>query len=331
MTDSFKELYKYRKPPYCKNPEDEAFLEWLNESLQHEQGNYLDLKEEHPFIFIFGLPRSGTTLLTQLVANCFDIGYINNFTARFWKAPITGIKLSGILFDREKKSDFKSDYGRTGGIADIHDFAYFWQRWLKIRHFSDLVDIKAKEKEIDWKSLKKALLNIQGKFGKGLAAKAIYLSCFMKRCQELLQRALFVYVERNELDVAVSILDARRKFQTNVKIWWGAWPPEYPKIKDLPYMEQIAGQVYYLKKFYDEQIRSINANNLVCLRLEDLCIDPLFELKKIELACNKICDNKPGLIQDPPLQFKLNLYNDRKREKEEFKRLLEKFKNNDRR
>ena len=60
------------------------FLEQLNQYLisfdLYRQRGY-DIVQ--PFVFVVGAPRSGTTLLTQVIAHCFDAGYICNLTARF--------------------------------------------------------------------------------------------------------------------------------------------------------------------------------------------------------------------------------------------------------
>ena len=39
---------------------------------------YRDVGIDHPFVFVLGLPRSGTTLTSQLLAYCLDAGYVNN-------------------------------------------------------------------------------------------------------------------------------------------------------------------------------------------------------------------------------------------------------------
>ena len=38
-------------------------------------------------IFLLGLPRSGHTLLAQLMISHFHLAYPTNFVARLWKAP----------------------------------------------------------------------------------------------------------------------------------------------------------------------------------------------------------------------------------------------------
>ncbi len=59
------DLNKLRKGSHVKEPREENFLLQLNQTLQAaEARSYKDYAPGHPFIFIFGLPRSGTTLIS---------------------------------------------------------------------------------------------------------------------------------------------------------------------------------------------------------------------------------------------------------------------------
>lgn len=129
----FDELNLDRENKYLKDPVEENFTRQVNEALlQLEKSTYHDCTIKHPFIFVFGLPRSGTTLLTQLLASTLNLGFINNFVARFWLAPVTGIRLARSLKLESQANSFRSEFGATAGLGDIHEFGYFWRHWLKI-------------------------------------------------------------------------------------------------------------------------------------------------------------------------------------------------------
>jgi len=84
-------------------------------------------------IFIVGAPKSGTTLLTQKLISKFELDYVSNLTARFWKKPSQGIKITKKLFPTERKRkfiNFKSNFGITEGLLNVHEFGYFWNYWL---------------------------------------------------------------------------------------------------------------------------------------------------------------------------------------------------------
>ncbi len=80
---------------------------------------------DKPVMFICGAPRSGTTLLYQLLAYVGEVGYVNNLVARFYANPPLGAWLSEqAQIDRVFLP--KSVYGRTFGASAPHEFGRFW-------------------------------------------------------------------------------------------------------------------------------------------------------------------------------------------------------------
>ncbi len=110
-------------PEYKKDPAEEAFLERLNNILApYQEEDYQDLEEIYPTLHIIGAPRSGTTLMSQLISSHLNIGYINNLIAAFWQAPVYGIRLSKKLIPPGVSSSFRSSFGRTTYIHEPHEF-----------------------------------------------------------------------------------------------------------------------------------------------------------------------------------------------------------------
>ena len=120
---------KFRAEAYKKNTDVEEMIRHMNDVLATTE-LYIPSGIERPTIFIFGLPRSGTTLIYQLVSQCLDIGYINNLMARFWRAPIHGITLSQEVLLSNTSNSYESDLGRTNAPNAPHEFSYFWQENL---------------------------------------------------------------------------------------------------------------------------------------------------------------------------------------------------------
>ena len=105
-SDNAGRLEKYRK-----DASEESFLDELNSLIQQLEPTELVSKETvFPIVFVVGLPRSGTTILTQLLSASLDVGIINNLIARFWLAPVTGIRLSKAILREQVNISFKSDY-----------------------------------------------------------------------------------------------------------------------------------------------------------------------------------------------------------------------------
>ncbi len=328
MPSSLKDLNKKRKKEYYKDHQEEDFLTAMNRLLQErEVANYGDYEIEYPFIFVFGLPRSGTTLLGQLIAYSFDIGYIDNLAARFWLAPVHGIHLSKSVLGNEKKVAFESDYARTSNVADLHEFGYFWRHWLKKETADDHIHCQEREGEIDWEGLKTTLSNIQREFDKALIFKNMFGAYHLKTLSRVLEKALWVYIKRDPLDVAISILEARKKHYDDLNTWWSNIPLEYNELKDLDYYQQIAGQVVYLGRFYDRETQQLSKlfNNVVEVNYREMCFGPAAILNRIEEACYRNWQFELKRAANPPVSFPFRTYNDRQAEKGKFNLLLKKF------
>ena len=324
MEKKLTDFYRKRQGKYVKRPEDENFLEELNQTLKAKEWSYYrDFTIKHPFLFVYGLPRSGTTLITQLIAHCMDVGFINNLMARFYLAPIHGIRLSRAVLGDQRSTSFQSEYARTSELTDIHEFGYFWRYWLKKEKVEGVTKATEIEAEIDWQGLKKTLANIQHEFERPMIFKNIFGSYHQEKLNEVLGKVLFIYIKRDILDSAISILEARRKYYTDLNTWWSYMPIEYDQIKDLDYWHQIAGQVFFLRRYYDQKSRSLP--NVLTVEYESLTKDPAGILKEINRKMEAL-NLKPIEINQPsPPSFPFRTYNNRQEENKRFRKLIEQF------
>ncbi len=324
MGKKLRDLYSRRQGEYVKRPEDENFLEELNQTLKEKEWEwYQDFPIEHPFLFVYGLPRSGTTLLSQLIAHSLDVGFINNLMARFYLAPLHGIRFSRALFGDQKSTRFSSDYARTTELTDIHEFGYFWRYWLKKETFTGVTRAQEIEKEIDWQGLRLTLANIQHEFGKPMVFKNIFGSYHQERLNELLEKVLYIYIKRDILDSAISILEARKKYYSDLNTWWSYMPVEYEKIKDLNYWEQIAGQVFYLRRYYNRKSRELP--NVIVVEYRHLAENPSSVLEMINEKLKALFGTSIPTAGSPPDSFPFRTYAERHQEREKFKSLLAQF------
>lgn len=326
MKNSIKKLNQNRKEDYYKDPDEENFIQQVNENLLDlENSLYGDVEIEHPFIFIFGLPRSGTTLISQVLAHCMDTGFINNFMARFWLTPVCGIRLAQNMLKNESFKAFQSNYGATNELLDIHEFGYFWRKWMKKNTFENIRDAKKMESDIDWQGLKYVLANMQQEFGKPMVFKNILGSYHLQKMKDVLGKVLYIYIERDPLDVAVSILKARKKYYRNLNTWWSYAPPEVLELTEMDYWHQIAGQIHYLKKFYYREMDNLNETIVVRVNYKDLCQNPASVLDEVRDRCKLLYQSDPGLVQSPPDQFPVRNHDDHPEIKAKFKKLLKEF------
>jgi len=322
VSRTFDEVAQTRTGTYAKDASDEAFLRALNEHLApRERELYVDCEIEHPFVFVIGLPRSGTTLLSQLLAYCLDVGYATNFAARFWLAPVHGLRLGRILFGAERPAKFESDYARTDESREIHEFGYFWRHWLRKESFADVVHSRELEDTIDWDGLRLTLANVQRELGKPYVGKNMLGAYHIAKLGEMLGKVLWVHVERDPLDAAVSILDARRRHYDDPRHWWSYVPLEYDRLADLDEWHQVAGQVHYLERYYHEEFAQLR-DSVVRVGYDALCREPRSVLVEVSARSERLFDEAIPIAADPPATFPIRRHDDRGEDKARFAELL---------
>ena len=91
-----------------------------------------------PIVFIVGVPRSGTTLLYQLMSTHLDVGYVSNAMARWWMVPVAAARFRSPLNQRPESLTLASDLGRSEGPDGPHEFGWFWQFHLHHEQSDDL-------------------------------------------------------------------------------------------------------------------------------------------------------------------------------------------------
>ena len=300
---------------FKKNAEFESVLQVLNDKLfQAEIDGYKSLTEERATIHIVGCPRSGTTLLNQLVSSCMDVGYINNLIAVFWKAPVHGILLSKKLLGLNYESDFSSDFGKTNSIMEPHEFTYFWSHFLKYNRIAQLPP--AHDETIDWARLRLVLTNMCEAFQSSIVFKSFYLGWHMESFLKVMHKTLFLFVERNILDNAWSLLQIRKKYFGTYEEWASIKPIQFDDLKRLDPYEQVIGQVYYLNQSYKQQLQRISPDHFLIVPYEELCKRPNEFLHEI---INKLdgLSVKQTLVKTAPTFFA----HERKRDQKEWIRL----------
>ena len=278
----------------------------------------------YPLIFICGPQRSGTTLLMQLLATVFNIGYISNLVGRFWRAPYIGCLLARDLGTEKTKStlpevsSFTSDLGKTLRADDPHEFTYFWRHWFP--NDRDIHEISEENlKTVNVGLFCKEIAAMESVFDAPLTFKNPILSSLNAAVlAKILPSSLFIICNRDPVYIAQSTLLARQKLFGCKERWWSIRPKEYSWLKDRPYPEQIAGQIFYTERRIKESLSMIEPRRYLFVQYEDLCKDPEKEMIRIGDFVGRVGYrlSRTGFQPDP-----LTCANDLKIEQGEFETL----------
>ncbi len=276
-----------RLAKYAKDPRFEEYFLALNQVLSSAQlPDFTETQnpEQLPILYIVGLPRSGTTLLSQIVSRFLPLGYINNLIARFWLKPSVGIRLSQAVLgnDARKYITTHSEHGTTIGPYEPHEFGYFWWYWLKLgqaptHHLSDEM-----LSTLDANGLKIQLENeILASFNSPVVFKNIicgFHAAFLSRLHPL---SIFVYIKRDLYALAVSILNARKERYGSFQAWWSLKPSTYPfEIPPGDFVAEVAMQVKECKREMEQELTKPGVI-AIHVTYEELCSNPAQVMDKI--------------------------------------------------
>ena len=200
---------------------------------------------KYPLIFIVAPPRSGTTLLYQLIVHCFHVAYFPNIAAMFYKIPVVATKIEKALF-RPYKSNLTSTYGSVQGIMAPHEAGSIWNRWFPTEekhgyNYTPAGYLSEKDKRIIYQTI----AGIESIFDAPFVNKNVKNSVRIQALNEIFPNAIFLQIKRNPLDVAVSILQARKKFCKKISDWGSVMPKEIEELKNKDVFEQIVGQIFF--------------------------------------------------------------------------------------
>lgn len=265
---------------YKNSNEEYLYLDHINNVLTQTEEYIPNLTEKYPTVFVFGLPRSGTTLLYQFIAKYFEIGYFNNLMAKFWKAPLFSIKLARSLNLNQIPFSLDSHYGRTDEITGPHEFSYFFQDLFEMKSIERFVDFSETKINFDESYVRSVILNFQQEFDKALVFKTNFAVNYIHTINDLLDKSFFVYIQRDRLDVATSILKARKKFYGNYIKWWATYSKSY-FAPHLSFEEQIFNQIDELEEIYEQKFKTIPDQKKILISYKDFCNEPQLIYKEI--------------------------------------------------
>ena len=245
-------------------------LEWI---LQHRY------REAHyPVVFIVGVPRSGTTLLYQLIARFLRVGYITNRMARYWMTPIAGAMLSGRV-DRSQ-IELESSYGAGATNMSPHEYSWFWQFYGYMSDHDDL-DEQALGK-MDWRSITASLSGLAEYSQAPLVLKSLNSVNYQIRwLHRQMPQAKFIWIERDEVATARSILSVREARYGDSSIWWSVRPSDFREWTERSPEEQVAHQMDDIRGSIEDAFSSLDASSTFRTSYESLVSSPAQVLSKL--------------------------------------------------
>ncbi|WP_259248951.1 sulfotransferase family protein [Salinibacter ruber] len=196
---------------------------------------------KHYPVFIVGSPRSGTTLLYQLLARETKAAYVSNFVSRFWGSPVVGAHLYDLVYHEDSKIPLTSRVGRTPGPHSPHEFAWFWQYWCD---WPDVDDVSTDVLEaFPWERIRREIRGLSQYFGSPLVLKSLnYTNYQIDWLSETFPNAKFLWIRRDPLFTVQSMFKVRKRVQPDPHKWWSIRPSDYTNYLGQSLLNQVCHQ-----------------------------------------------------------------------------------------
>jgi hypothetical protein len=248
----------------CRNFSINVFLQALNITLFQTS-----CELSSPPLFIVGPPRSGTTLLYQILTHSLYSSYFCNLANRF---PHSAIGATYFLHKQIKnyQSDFQSHYGIINNKNAPSQSDRIWARWFgSEREYHNGNTLS----ENTIKEIRDNIARVENIVRAPFINKSIANSVRIQALNKIFPSCLFVWVKRDMLLTIQSQLENYSRL-TPSRNWLSAKPKEYKEIQKLPLVEKICNQIFWLHRNIHNDLRKIDEKRYLTINYEEMCIDP---------------------------------------------------------
>ena len=249
--------------------------------------------EPLPIVFVVGIHRTGSTLVSQVLADSFGFAPLGNFATVFPRSKY----LVHLLFKRfyhpgepAKPRKHKSFYGISSGFYTVGDSYEIWDRWLGKDHYNRPEQISGQKRK-DMAGYFRAL---QKAWGRPIITKNNRNTLILADIYNSIPNVFFVVVNRNPADVIQSTIQASRDFFGTDEIIWGLRNDK--SFDPGNYRDKLDAYCYQYLDLQDsirEELNTLPAEDYAVVQYENFCKDPVGVQKEI-LARIKAKYDLPG-------------------------------------
>jgi LPS sulfotransferase NodH len=210
-------------------------------------------------IFIVGAPRTGSTLLFELLISTYRMSYVTNFSALFFKTPAFAIKLQNRLRLCHQFSG-RSEYGYVPGLAAPSEAGVLFKRW-----FGNGDEIQPSAGDLlPAERVRATVAAISETMGGPFISKNLNNSLRVGRIHSVFPDAVYLFMRRDPVYTAQSIIVARRRLFDDDRQWFSVKPPNYRELADLEPFAQVVSQI----KSIEDGIRTMFDKRQIVNRFE---------------------------------------------------------------
>lgn len=275
---------------------------------------------KYPPIFIIGPPRTGSTLLTQIITHCFKVCYFSNLMMKFPESPVLIAAMLGYINHCNPGYSFKSNYGEIDGWKSHSHGLKIFNRWLNSsgRNANKNTEYLSNK---NFKEMRNTVSMLEIIFNAPFVNKSQSNSLRIKAISTIFPEALFIRVKRDPVLSAQSVLLYKRTLNR----WTFIKPKNFSEIRFKSDIEKACEIILGIENEIDHQINKIEKDKVLLVRYEELCKSPVLVMDKIKkfYITNQ---NKYALMERNDIPCSFPCSNNIKIKLEEFKAIQEFFK-----
>lgn len=252
-----------------------------------------DPKPVGPQLFILGLPRSGTTLIYQYIVHRLKVAYFTNGVGTLPNAPCLATLVQNWIYG-DYSSDFISHYGKVRGPAAPREAGGFWGRFFDPDNYVGYDELS----KDDVTRLRKTIAIVERSFGGvPFVNKNVKHLLRIEALKKTFPDCHFLVVERDRVQVALSLLRGRYETQADPRQWLSARPPDFQTLATRTLVEQVSGQLDSLNARLEEDISKLDGRDVTRVKYGDFCKNPEELIARLRPAILDVETRSPALRQ----------------------------------
>ena len=220
-----------------------------------------------PILHILGSPRTGSTLIYQILVNQLNTLYFSNLINTFPAHPIIGAALQlGLALHRPMP--LESNYGKTQLPLEPSEASPVFGSWFGGQHPSQTHS----KTFLPGRSAHycQTIRTMHALCGLPVLTKNAW-NCFrIEALVKALPSTSFVWIRRDIVASALSDLESRYK-HGGPDTWSSATTSNYQKLQKRPYWVQVVEQQFEYNKAIEEDLKQFASDRYVEIWYEDIC------------------------------------------------------------
>jgi hypothetical protein len=235
-------------------------------------GDETTLREKPP-IFIVGSPRTGSTLLYQVLLSQFRLSYISNIMALMPAHMLKMARLYPKVATGFVGAYKENNYGYVPGLTSPNEAGKILKKW-----FEDLAQDEQHRQDIR-QTVSTVTKLTDAVF---LMKNQRRLTINLPLLQSTFPEARYIITHRDPRYVAQSMLLARREVMGDDTLWWNVQPDGYEATLDKSPLYQVLWQVMTLQEMSHIALQTHDNERMMVIDYEVLCTQPEAVLQQLQ-------------------------------------------------